>query len=151
MRIDFPLVRALRKAQGRSERPGERELIFATDRGTPLDYGNLHRRVLKPAAEEAGVPWAAFHTLRHTCASRLFAHARNAVQMQRSLGHHSPAFTLSVYVHLMGDDLEGPLTAPLTCSKGVGRTDRRSSQVPQAERADEASRWTGRHGAQAAA
>ena len=62
---------------------------------TPLDYGNLHRRVLKPAAEEAGVPWAGFHTLRHTCASRLFAQGRNAVQVQRWLGHHSPAFTLA--------------------------------------------------------
>jgi integrase len=110
--IDFPLVRALRKAHGASELPGERELIFATDRGTPLDYGNLHRRVLKPAAEEAGVSWAAFHTLRHTCASRLFAEGRNAVQVQRWLGHHSPAFTLSVYVHLLDDDLGGPLAAP---------------------------------------
>jgi integrase len=110
--IDHSLVRALRKAQAATERPGERELIFATDRGTPLDYGNLHRRVLKPAAEEAGVSWAAFHTLRHTCASRLFAEGRNAVQVQRWLGHHSPAFTLSVYVHLLDDDLGGPLSSP---------------------------------------
>jgi len=77
-----------------------------------MDYGNLHRRVLKPAAEEAGVPWAAFRTLRHTCASRLFAQGRNAVQVQRWLGHHSPAFTLTVYVHLLDDDLGGPLGLP---------------------------------------
>jgi integrase len=31
------------------------------------------------------------HTLRHTCASRLFAAGRNAVQVQRWRGHHSPA------------------------------------------------------------
>ncbi len=111
--IDFPLVRALRKAQGASERPGERELIFSTPAGKPLDYSNLHGRVMKPAAEEAGVSWAAFHTLRHTCASRLFAQGRNAVQVQRWLGHHSPAFTLATYVHLLdGDDLGGPLAAP---------------------------------------
>jgi integrase len=59
------------------------------------------------------VSWAAFHTLRHTCASLLFAQGRNAVQVQRWLGHHSPAFTLSVYVHLLDDDLGGPLAAPV--------------------------------------
>lgn len=114
--IDFALVQDLRKAQSASEWPGERDLVFGSGRGTPLDYGNLHRRVLKPATEEAGVPWAAFHTLRHTCASRLFAQGRNAVQVQRWLGHHSPAFTLSVYVHLLDDDLGGPLSLP---SQGV--------------------------------
>lgn len=110
--INFALVQALRRAHSASEWPGERDLVFATGSGTPMDYGNLHRRVLKPAAEEAGVPWAAFHTLRHTCASRLFAQGRNAVQVQRWLGHHSPAFTLTVYVHLLDDDLGGPLGLP---------------------------------------
>jgi integrase len=28
----------------------------------------VRRRVLKPAAERAGVPWVGFHTFRHTCA-----------------------------------------------------------------------------------
>lgn len=89
-----------------------RDLVFSSARGTPLDYSNLYR-VMKPSAGEAGVPWAAFHTLRHTCASRLFAQGRNAVQVQRWLGHHSPAFTLSTYVHLMDGDLGGPLSTPL--------------------------------------
>jgi integrase len=116
--IDFELVRKLRRARLDSGRPDERELVFASGRGTPLDYGNLHRRVLKPAAQEAGVPWAGFHTLRHTCASRLFAQGRNAVQVQRWLGHHSPAFTLSVYVHLLDGDLGGPLSAPCLSWRG---------------------------------
>jgi hypothetical protein len=34
---------------------------------------------------------------------------RNAVQVQRWLGHHSPSFTLSVYVHLLDGDLGEPL------------------------------------------
>ncbi len=29
--------------------------------------------------------------------------------MQRWLGHHSPAFTLAVYVHLLPDDVPAPL------------------------------------------
>ncbi len=75
---------------------------------------------MKPIAEEAGVPWAAFHTLRHTCASRLFSQGRNAVQVQRWLGHHSPAFTLATYVHLLdGDDLGGPLSTPKIARESV--------------------------------
>ena len=75
-------------------------------------------RAFKPAAEEAGVPWAGFHTLRHTCASRLFAEGRNAVQVQRWLGHSDPGFTLRTYVHLLNDDLGEPLDLP---SVGVSR------------------------------
>jgi hypothetical protein len=35
----------------------------------------------------------------------LFRHGLNAKQAQMWLGHHSPAFTLSTYVHLLPDDL----------------------------------------------
>jgi Phage integrase family len=73
----------------------------------------LARRVFKPAADAAGVPWASWHTLRHTCATRLFRAGLNAKQAQIWLGHHSPAFTLSTYVHLLSDDLPpSPFQAP---------------------------------------
>ena len=84
------------------------EPVFASRNGTPLDYANLYRRVLKPAARRAGIPWAGFHTLRHTCATILFRNGLNAKQIQLWLGHHSPAFTLAVYVHLTVDDLPDP-------------------------------------------
>jgi hypothetical protein len=48
---------------------------------------------------------AGFHTLRHTCATMLFRNGLNAKQVQMWLGHHSPAFTLATYVHLLPDDL----------------------------------------------
>jgi integrase len=70
--------------------------VFASRSGTPLDYTNIYRRVFKPAARRAGVPWAGFHTLRHTCATLLFRHGLKAKQVQLWLGHHSPAFTLAV-------------------------------------------------------
>jgi len=45
-------------------------------------------------------------------------------EVQRWLGHHSPAFTLSVNVHLLNDDLGGPLSAPKGVSKvSAQRTD----------------------------
>jgi integrase len=83
-------------------------LVFNTE-GQPLDPDNLYTRVLSPVVEEAGVGWAAFHTFRHTVASRLFAEGRNAVQVQRWLGHHSPSFTLDTYVHMLDPDLGEPL------------------------------------------
>jgi hypothetical protein len=38
----------------------------------------------------------------------LFRHGLNAKQAQMWLGHHSPAFTLATYVHLLPDDLPDP-------------------------------------------
>lgn len=55
--------------------------------------------------EEAGAPWAGFHTLRHTCASILFESGRNLRQVQRWLGHHSASFTLDTYVHLLDEGI----------------------------------------------
>jgi integrase len=42
----------------------------------------------------------------------LFEEGRNAVQVQRWLGHHSAAFTLATYVHLLDGDIGEPLTMP---------------------------------------
>jgi integrase len=108
--IGHELVVALRRRRTDSEWPGDRDHVFTTGAGTPLQVNNLRRRVLKPPAEKAAVPWAGFHTFRHTCASLLFASGRNAVQVQRWLGHHSAAFTLATYVHLLDGDIGEPLS-----------------------------------------
>jgi len=42
------------------------------------------------------------------CATVLFRHGANAKHVQAWLGHHSPAFTLATYVHLMPDDAPDP-------------------------------------------
>jgi hypothetical protein len=55
-------------------------LIFPSASGTVVDQANLMRRVLKPAARTAGVPWTGFHTLRHTCATMLFRRGVNPKQ-----------------------------------------------------------------------
>ena len=44
---------------------------------------------------------------------------RNAVQVQRWLGHHSAAFTLTTYVHLLDEDLGEPLELPARGVSGV--------------------------------
>jgi integrase len=105
--LPFELVSELRRHRQASEWPDGP--VFPSTTGTALEPGNLRRRVLAPVTEEAGVPWCGLHTFRHTCASLLFARGRNAVQVQHWLGHHSPAFTLSTYVHLLDEDIGEPL------------------------------------------
>lgn len=111
-RRDIPLaprmLAALQHRRATTRYAAESDPVFATRAGTPLDYACMYNRVLKPAARRAGVPWAAFHTLRHTCATMLFRNGLNAKQVQMWLGHHSPAFTLAVYIHLLADDLPDP-------------------------------------------
>jgi integrase len=99
------MVRSLAQRWEREGRRGDEEPVFPSRAGTPLDPSNLMAAVLKPAAKRAGVSWTTFHTLRHTCATMLFNAGLNAKQVQIWLGHHSPAFTLATYVHLLADDL----------------------------------------------
>jgi integrase len=59
------------------------------------------------------VSWVGFHAFRHTFASILIHEGRSIVQVSRLLGRHSPAFTLTVYAHLLDGDTGGPLEVPL--------------------------------------
>ena len=110
--LPLDLADRLRVAAGAPE-----ALLFTARGGTLLDPDNLWSRVLRPACSEAGVEWAGLHTFRHTVASRLFAQGRNAVQVQRWLGHHSASFTLDTYVHLLDGDVGTPLE-PLRVNTG---------------------------------
>jgi len=67
-----------------------------------------------PAAERAGVPWARFHTLRHTCAALLIDAGASPLRLQHRMGHHLAAFTLDDYGHLIDDSLGPHLSLPAT-------------------------------------
>jgi integrase len=114
LKLESELARAL-WALRKATKAKDGDLVFTSTRGRRVDPSNLSERVLKPAARAAGVEWASFHTFRHTCASLLFNDAKwNPKQVQVWLGHHSPAFTLERYVHLLPADLpEPPGWAPL--------------------------------------
>ena len=120
-RRDLPIPHALADRLSRLD-VALREPVFRSAVGTMLDPDNLFTRVLLPACKDAGVPWAGFHTFRHTVASRLFAEGRNVVQVQRWLGHHSASFTLDTYVHLLDNDLGEPLQAPTAKAPSQVRT-----------------------------
>jgi integrase len=84
-------------------------LVFPSGRNTPLDPDTLRRTWLKALMEEIGAPGCGFHSLRHTFASLQLAGGVNVVQLSEVLGHHSAAFTLSVYTHLIPGEGAPPL------------------------------------------
>ena len=105
----IPLTREL-AATLRAQRPREATddaFVFPGRDGGASDQGSLRRRVLVPAAERAKLSGVGFHTLRHTCASMLIESGLSPLRLQRWMGHHSPAFTLETYGHLIDGDL-GP-------------------------------------------
>lgn len=116
-RREIPLTAAMAHAL-RAVRPVDpREAegpVFADSRCRPLVYSTVYHRVFVPARKSAALDWAGLHTLRHTCASLLVAEGRSLPQIATWMGHHSPAFTLAVYAHLVDDGLgEGLQIAPL--------------------------------------
>jgi integrase len=128
-RRDVPISAELAQALWDLRKDAAGELVFTSASGQMIDPSNLMTRVLKPAAVEAGLgewvkapksrngvraeTWVGFHTLRHTCATALFREGLNAKQVQVWLGHHSPSFTLDVYVALLDEDMpESPFGAP---------------------------------------
>jgi integrase len=118
-----PITEGLGQALWRLRGPAADEApVFTTRDGTYLDASNLAARILKPAANRAGVPRVGFHTFRHTCATMLFRHGLNAKQAQMWLGHHSPAFTLATYVHLLPDDLPEAAFLDAVTSPPTGET-----------------------------
>ena len=92
--------------------------VFADRRGRPLRYSTVFNRVWAPARKAAALDWAGLHALRHTCASLLIDEGRSPVQIAAWLGHHSPAFSMAVYGHLMDDGVgEGlHLTPPVVAA-----------------------------------
>ena len=75
-------------------------LVFALERGTPLDASNLDKRSFKPLLRHAGLRHnVRFHDLRHTCATLLLGRGVHPKFVQELLGHASIAITLDRYSH----------------------------------------------------
>jgi integrase len=104
VRLPAPLVYRLRAHLAALEDQDSTALVFTNREGNPIEPNNLRRRALKPLAEEVDAPWAGFHTFRHTFASLHLSQGTNLLQLSRALGHHSAAFTLSRYTHLLPGD-----------------------------------------------
>jgi integrase len=108
-RREVPISRALGRALAAHRlaavHSAPSDLIF----GDPITGQALRARGmyewLSPLMEAVGAPWAGFHSLRHTYATRLLLGGVNIATVSRLLGHHSAAFTLKVHVHVLASDL----------------------------------------------
>lgn len=74
--------------------------IFPNATGVPMDDHNYRRRVFKPAAKRAGVPWATPHKLRHGMASLMAERGYGAADIAATLGHaDGGVLALKTYIH----------------------------------------------------
>ena len=75
--------------------------MFSTTGGAPVRDDAFRNNVWTPLLRRAGLRYRKPHTLRHTFASMLIEAGEPLNYVQQQLGHHSPAFTLAVYGHLL--------------------------------------------------
>jgi len=97
------LESSLREHFQRQGSPEPDALLFSRGK-QPLDPSNV-RREFEKALKAAKLKHVSIHSLRHGCASLLLSNGVSIKAVQRCLGHGSAALTLSVYSHLLGDDL----------------------------------------------
>jgi integrase len=99
------LKRHLDRQLGEIDRIGslwsENGLIFASEKGEPINRHNLTRRSFKPLLKRAGLPQIRFHDLRHTCATLLLTRNVNVKIVSEMLGHSTIAITLDTYSHVL--------------------------------------------------
>jgi integrase len=67
----------------------------------PIRDDAWRNNVWTPMLRRAGLRYRKPHTLRHTYASLLIEGGESLKYVQEQLGHHSAAFTLAVYGHLL--------------------------------------------------
>lgn len=98
----------------------DKDLVFASETGNPLNERNLVNRHFKPLLKAAGLPdTLRLYDLRHTCATLLLAAGENPKVVSERLGHASVALTLDTYSHVLpdmqqaaADKLEALLSSP---------------------------------------
>jgi len=74
------------------------DTVFVTSHGNPIDQNTTCAKILKPAAKRAGVPWATWHSFRHSNATFADAQGMTMAERQKALGHSEARMTLH-YTH----------------------------------------------------
>ena len=92
-------VKALTDHRERATRKASDDLVFGSRNGDPLRESKLLRKVLQPAAKEAGLGRVTWHQFRHVHSSLLNDLKVPVKIAQEQLGHGSIATTLGIYTH----------------------------------------------------
>lgn len=78
------------------------DLVFATNKGTPLNRLNIARRHFKPILKAAGLPETTrLYDLRHSACTLLMATGVPIRAISERMGHANPNQTLSTYGHVL--------------------------------------------------
>lgn len=80
--------------------------VFHSAKGSYLRSSNFARRVFIPALDRAKLPKITFHDLRHTAISHQIEGGADIVSVSKVAGHSSPATTLRIYAHELGQSQE---------------------------------------------
>jgi integrase len=103
------LLRALRQHAERQYRERaelgdewhDSDLVFVSERGTPLEPRNVVRH-FKAALKNAGLPETIrFHDLRHSCATLMIAQGVHPRVIMEILGHSQISTTMKTYAHVL--------------------------------------------------
>jgi integrase len=97
--IDKAVLESLRNIRPVMYQPDD--LVFCTDRGTPLNPNNVLNRVLHPACKSAGLPRVSWHNFRYTYSTWANPTGESIKALQAQLGHTDSRLTLSVYTQPM--------------------------------------------------
>lgn len=84
--------------------------LFVGERGNLTKYGL--QQIWKSAVKRAGLPKEiSIHSARHTMAVHLLKKTGNLRQVQKQLGHASPATTANMYADISFEDMQNGVTA----------------------------------------
>ena len=75
--------------------------VFSVPNGATIHDDGFCNHVWTPILRRAGLRYRKPHALRHTFASLLIETGESLKYVQEQLGHHSPAFTLAMYGHVI--------------------------------------------------
>ncbi len=78
--------------------------MFTDKAGKLIPPTTLREGIFAPLLRAAGLRHITPHDLRHGHASLMIQAGKELHFIQSQLGHHSPAFTLAVYGHLLPKD-----------------------------------------------
>jgi integrase len=129
------MTQILWEQRKQTQTAADESLVFPNRAGGYRDATNIGRWFNK-AAIDAGVEGHTFHGLRHTCITNLLNRGLTVKQAQVWAGHASPTITLSVYQHLISDDLpESPFGGDTLGTKPT-EASRNAADDASAETAD---------------
>ena len=84
----------------------DNNLIFTTNRGTPLQSTGVRRRLYK-LLDKAGLPKIRFHDIRYTAASLMLNNGIPVLIVSKRLGHSSVSVTLDTYAYFIPEMQQG--------------------------------------------